>query len=168
MRIMKRAASFRNVLFLIVILVLIASTPFALTQDYHSGAIYIFSRQFLEDLPRRFTGPGRLRFIIQPLVAIALGIRAGAADAHSGHRPFIVRIITEPQHRSTLLCDGFSQLAVLIAMAILLDAVSQFLIYKEVHPGAAVIVGPVLIAVPYAISRALGNRYFSQLRKSRP
>ncbi len=33
----------------------------------------LFSRQFLEELPRRFTGPGRLWFILQPMFAILLG-----------------------------------------------------------------------------------------------
>ena len=46
----------------------------------------------------------------------------------------------------------------LIAMSILLDAKSQFLILHEVFPGPAVIVGPVLIALPYSLARAVTNR----------
>ena len=46
----------------------------------------------------------------------------------------------------------------LVAMGIVLDAVSQLLIYHQVHPGAALVLGPVLICLPYSVSRALTNR----------
>ncbi len=44
-------------------------------------------------------------------------------------------------------------------MGILLDAVSQWLILGVSHPGAALVVGPVLIAAPYAAARGLANRF---------
>jgi hypothetical protein len=47
----------------------------------------------------------------------------------------------------------------LIAVGIVLDAVAQLLIYGQVHPGAAVVVGPVLICIPYAVARALSHRF---------
>ena len=43
-------------------------------------------------------------------------------------------------------------------MGILLDSVCQWLILGASYPGAALVVGPVLIALPYAVARALGNR----------
>lgn len=39
------------------------------------------------------------------------------------------------------------------------DAVSQWLILGVSHPGAALVVGPVLIAAPYAAARGLANRF---------
>jgi hypothetical protein len=47
----------------------------------------------------------------------------------------------------------------LVAIGIILDAVAQFLIFRQIHPGAALRVGPVLIATPYALARALSNRW---------
>jgi hypothetical protein len=44
------------------------------------------------------------------------------------------------------------------SIAIILDVISQFLIFQEIHPGPALVLGPVPIAVPYSISRALANR----------
>jgi hypothetical protein len=41
---------------------------------------------------------------------------------------------TTPQGRRALLKEAFEQLAVLIAMSIQLDAISQFLILHEVFP----------------------------------
>jgi hypothetical protein len=46
----------------------------------------------------------------------------------------------------------------LVAVAILLDVAAQFLIFRMVHPGAALVLGPMLIALPFAMSRALTNR----------
>jgi len=57
-----------------------------------------------------------------------------------------------------LLRSAFASVRNLVAIAIILDVVSQFLIFHEIHPGAALLLGPVLIAVPYALSRALTNR----------
>ena len=59
-----------------------------------------------------------------------------------------------------MLKTAFVDVSTLIAVAILLDCISQFLILRAVYPGAALVVGPVLIAIPYSVSRALSNRWF--------
>ena len=46
-------------------------------------------------------------------------------------------------------------------MGILIDSIAQWLILGASYPGAAVLVGPVLIMIPYAIVRALTNRCVS-------
>jgi hypothetical protein len=46
----------------------------------------------------------------------------------------------------------------LVAIAVLLDLIAQFLIFHEIHPGAALLLGPVLVGTPYALSRQLGNQ----------
>jgi hypothetical protein len=40
-------------------------------------------------------------------------------------------------------------------MGIILDVVFQLIIYHVVHPGAALLIGPILICLPYALSGAL-------------
>ena len=52
-------------------------------------------------------------------------------------------------------------------MGITLDVVFQWIIYQEVHPGAALVIGPVLIGAPYALSRALSNRVTQMIRWTR-
>jgi hypothetical protein len=153
-----RTLTIRRTVFVLVVLVLIAAAPSSLRYAYQHGGFYLFSSRFLEDLPRRLTGPGRFRFILQPAVAIFLGIRAGIADARARRAPYILGILFDSQGRRELLKGAFEQLAVLIAVSILLDAISQFLILHEVFPGPALIVGPVLIALPYSITRAVTNR----------
>lgn len=162
---MKRTLTVRNAVFILVVLTLIASVPFSLHYAYKHGGFYLFSRSFLEDLPKRLTGPGRLRFILQPAAAIFLGIRAGISDAQARRAPYILSILFNRQGRGALLKGAFEQLSVLIAMSILLDALSQFLILHQVFPGPALIVGPVLIALPYSLSRAVTNRIRSREMK---
>lgn len=156
--VLKRTLTIRNAVFVLVVLVLIAAVPFSLQYAYQHGGFYLFSRRFLEDLPKRLTGPGRFRFILQPAVAIFLGIRAGISDARARRAPYILSVLFDSQGRGALLKGAFEQLAVLIAMSVLLDAISQFLILHQVFPGPALIVGPVLIALPYSLTRAVTNR----------
>ena len=158
---MKRALTLQNVAFALVALVLLAAVPYSLRYAYQHGGFYLFSRQFLEDLPKRLKGPGRLRFIFQPAVAMFFGIWAGISDARTGRQPYILGVLFDGQQRRTLLSEAFQRLSVLIAMSILLDALSQFLILHQVFPGPALVVGPVLIAMPYSLARALTNRVVS-------
>ena len=155
---MKRTLTLQRVVFALVVIVLLAAVPSSLRYAFHHGGFYLFSRQFLADLPKRLRGPGRLRFIFQPVVAIFFGVRAGIADARAGNEPYILGVVFDSQRRRELLREAFERLSVLIAMSILLDALSQFLILHEVFPGPALVVGPILIAMPYSLSRALTNR----------
>jgi len=143
----------------------LAALPGAVQDTLETGRVYLFSKQFLEDLPRRFTGPGRLRFILQPLLAILIGVRGGLADAKDGKSPYLFALLFGVQKRKELLQSGFTAVGHLLAMGILLDAVAQLLIYKEVHPGAALLVGPVLICFPYASARGLTARLARWLKQ---
>jgi len=137
---------------------LVAAAPGALRDALDRGGIYLFSWEFFQDLPRRLTGPGRFRFVFQPLVAMLLGVRAGRDDARAGRPPYLLAVIGHPQHRRQMLAETARALANIVLLGILLDAVSQWLILGVAHPGAALVVGPVLIGLPYALARAAGNR----------
>jgi hypothetical protein len=141
-----------------VIAMLTAVTARAIFRFIETGDLYLFTSQFFQDILARLSGPGRLRFIIQPTVAIILGSRSGMKDASAGLPPFLWALIFYREHRRELLRSTITSIRNLVAIAILLDLISQFLIFDEIHPGAALVVGPVLIAVPYALSRALANR----------
>ena len=67
--------------------------------------------------------------------------------------------------RRELLRSGLTSIRNLLAIGIVLDAVAQLLIYGQVHPGAALVIGPVLIGLPYAASRALTNRVARLVRR---
>jgi hypothetical protein len=126
--------------------------------EQRSGDLYQFTGRFFQDILARLSGPGRLRVIVQPTVAILLGVRSGIKDAREGATPFLWAPAFHGRHRRALLRSAFISIRDLVAIAILLDIISQFLIFREVHPGAALMVGPVLITMPYVVVRALTNR----------
>jgi hypothetical protein len=140
-----------------VLVIAVALVP-ALVETVETGRVYLFTRQFLEDLPRRFTGPGRLRFLLQPTLATALGIRGGLADVRAGHPPYLFGLIFATARRRELLRSGVAAIRNLLAAGIVMDLAFQLILYRSVHPGAALVVGPILICTPYALSRALTNR----------
>lgn len=145
-------------------LVLLAALPSAVVDTFETGRIYLFSHEFLDDLPQRFTGPGRMRFILQPAVAVFLGIRGGRIDAQTGRLPYLYALLTGADDRKALLKSGLAAVRNLVAMSIVFDVIAQFLIYGRVYPGAAVVLGPVLICLPYAMARALSLRAMRLLR----
>jgi hypothetical protein len=147
-----------SVLSAIVIALLLAALPGAIRRIIQTGDLYLFSERFFQDVLARLSGPGRMRFIFQPMVALLLGGRDGLKDARAHSAPFLWALAFHGPRRRELLRSALSSVRDLVAIAILLDIVSQFLIFREVRPGAALLVGPVLISVPYALSRALTNR----------
>jgi hypothetical protein len=142
----------------IVIIVLVAALPFVIWEFIQTGELYIFSHRFWPDLIARLHGPGRLRFIMQPTVAIFLGARDGVKDRRAGNPPFLWGLVFHSGDRAALLRSALVSVRNIVLVAILLDAISQFLIFRMVHPGAALVLGPVLIGLPYATARALANR----------
>jgi hypothetical protein len=155
---LKISFSRHSVLPAIVFLVLVAALPFAVLEFIRTGQLYMLSHRFWPDLVARLHGPGRMRFILQPTVAIILGARDGVKDARGGNPPFLWGLVFRRSDRPGLMRSALASVRNLIAIAILLDIISQLLIFHIVHPGAALVVGPVLIAWPYAASRALANR----------
>ena len=142
----------------VTLLVLVLSAPASLRDAYDRGGLYVFSRDFIEDIPKRLAGPGRFRFILQPLIATILGIRNGLADARAGRPPYLWGMLFHRGLRIELARTGLATVANLLLMGILLDSVFQWIILGVSYPGAALVVGPVLIIAPYAVARALSNR----------
>ncbi len=147
-----------SVLFTLLVVVLLAALPSSIRRFIQTGDPYLFSLQFFRDMLSRLSGPGRLRFILQPMVAILLGTRDGVKDALRGLPPFLWALAFHKDHRGHLVRNAVVSIRDLVAIAILLDILSQFLIFHEIHAGAALLLGPVLISLPYAISRAITNR----------
>jgi hypothetical protein len=148
-----------TILITVTLLILVAAIPSALRDTIATGRVYLFSRQFMEELPQRFSGPGRFRFVLQPLIAILIGCRGGLKDARAGRPAYIYGLLAGGgERRRELIRCGWTSIRDLVCMGIILDAAAQFLIYRQVHPGAALLMGPMMIGVPYALARALTNR----------
>jgi hypothetical protein len=146
-----------SILTTLVAVILLLTLPRAIRNFIQTGP-YLFSEQFFADMLARLSGPGRLRFILQPTVAIFLGTRDGIKDARAHLPPFLWGLIFHSEHRQGFLRSATASLRDLVMIAILLDMVSQLLIFRNIHPGAALLLGPVLIGTPYAAARAFANR----------
>jgi len=143
----------------LTLLVLVLSVPGSLREAFNRGGFYLFSREFFEDIPTRLTGPGRFRFILQPAIAVILGIRSGLADARAGRPPYLYGVLFHRGLRRELVRSGFESMANLLLMGILLDSIFQWVLFGASYPGAALVVGPTLIVAPYSVARALTNRF---------
>jgi len=163
---MKRG-SVTFVLLCATVFVLVLSVPSSLREAHGRGTFYIFSDAFFTDLPKRLTGPGKFRFILQPLVAIVLGIRMGLADRRKGRPPYLYELFFASGQRRELMKSAITQVANLLLMGILMDSIFQWVLFGSSYPGAALVVGPVLIVTPYAVARALANRA-AGLRRTAP
>jgi hypothetical protein len=109
----------------------------------------------------RLSGPMSMRFILQPLIAIILGIRDGIKDAKLGNQPFILDLVFNPQNRKRDIKSAFKSLLTPIIIGTLLDAIVQYLMFKYIRPLAALLVGAFVMGIPYALARGVSNRIAS-------
>lgn len=116
----------------------------------------------------RLTGPMSLRFILQPIMAAILGIRAGIHDARQGTPPFFWSLRTRREGWEQLLKQALGQLAIPLIVAIVLDGVVQYMLFQKIRVLGAVILGTILMGLPYTFARGLANRIVSARRRSRP
>ena len=77
---MKLSTSRSSILTAIVVATILAAVPGQIQRLLNTGEPYLFSHLFFEDMLARLSGPGRLRFIVQPAIAIFLGLRDGARE----------------------------------------------------------------------------------------
>ena len=120
------------------------SVPGSLREAHEHGGFYLFSIRFFEDLPKRLAGPGKLRFLFQPAMAIFLGWQAGRSDARAGRPPFLHGVFLRAENRAAVIRETWEGIAVLFLSSILCDSVFQWLLLGVSYPGAALVVGPVL------------------------
>jgi hypothetical protein len=101
----------------------------------------------------RLDGPLHFRFIVQPLVAMILGARAGLRDARSGELPFLWQVVRCPERRRERLMDGLRDVASLLIVATLLDAAYQLVVHRGIFLLELLTVVAALAIVPYALVR---------------
>jgi len=119
--------------------------------------------QIVYELVTRITsGPMRFRFVMQPMMAVILGIRDGKHDALSGAPPFLMSLVTESAARKARLKGIAWRLRGPVIIASSLDAIVQYVMFQLVRPLTAVLVGSMLMAVPYSAARGLSNRWFTR------
>jgi hypothetical protein len=118
--------------------------------------------RFMENFSLRLSGPMKLRFVMQPLMALIFATIAGLKDAKAGKPPYFWSFFWEPQHRLAQLKDGWKSVGKVFVAAIILDVVFEIKVLGTVYPGEAVIVAFLLAIVPYLMVRGLVNRFASK------
>jgi hypothetical protein len=122
--------------------------------------------RFFGNLIDRVGGPMSFRLVIQPAVAAFFAIKAGLEDAREGRPAYFWAILTDPGHRRSLLREGWKAVTKVFVMAIVIDAIYQFIQFRFFYPTEALVVAFVLAFVPYLlirgpvgrIARAVGQR----------
>ncbi|HVT10273.1 MAG TPA: hypothetical protein VHO67_22590 [Polyangia bacterium] len=122
---------------------------------------------FWEGIARDLTGRGMLggrfqiRLILQPMVAMILGVRLGIRDAKEGKPAFFMSFVTGGRGRWAILRQGLRDAIVPLCVAFVLDGILQEIILHRVRPAAAVVVGLLLVFLPFVLMRGISNRIWS-------
>ncbi|MGO8920170.1 MAG: hypothetical protein ACLQJR_30090 [Stellaceae bacterium] len=120
----------------------------------------------LEDIAHRMwvnlivrpSGPFGFRFLMQPAMATIFAIRDGLKDARAGRSPYFWTIMTKPAKRGGRLREGFVATWKIIVLALVLDAVYQFIELETFYLGEATVVAILLAIIPYLLIRGPAAR----------
>ena len=114
--------------------------------------------RIIEDIVGRVSGPMKFRLILQPVVAALLAIRSGLKDAKENKPPYFWAIFTDPDSRVEMIRDGWKSVGRVFILAIALDAVYQFIVFRWFYPVEALLVAVILALIPYLLIRGPVNR----------
>jgi hypothetical protein len=106
----------------------------------------------------QLTGPMHVRFILQPALAIILGIRDGIHDAKEGKPAFLWDLLTNTAGCKGQLKSAVRRLLIPLIVAIVLEAIAQHLLFDQVRILRAVVLGVTIIGLPYSLARGVTNR----------
>jgi hypothetical protein len=110
------------------------------------------------DFHEMVTGPGHLRFFIQPAIAILLGARDGLKDHKLGLPPYLFSIVHQSTSRGRRLAEGARSIGVPLIFAVAAAYLFQHLILGRIVLLAGFLYALVFVALPYVLSRSLSNR----------
>jgi len=113
---------------------------------------------FIHDLIVRLDGPLHFRFIVQPLMAIALAVIDGVKDAKAGKPAYFWALLSTSGSRKEIVQEGWKSVGRIFILAIILDVIYQMKVHGTVFAGQLLIVAFVLAIVPYLVVRGPVNR----------
>ena len=112
-------------------------------------------------------GPGAFRVLVQPAIAIALGIRHGLRDYRAGRPPYLLELYQARADRKRRMREGFRDVVLPFGIAFLASMVFQYIVRSRVRLDYALAFAVVFVAVPYFVTRALTNRLARRSRGAR-
>ncbi len=111
-------------------------------------------------------GPGKLRFFLQPAIAIVLGILHGVRDHRAGRPSYVIGLVGARGSRMQRLGEGLREILVPLTIAVLASCVFQYVIRSRVHVLFALVYAALFVALPYFAARGLANRLSSGGREA--
>ncbi len=108
-----------------------------------------------------FGGKFQLRLIFQPVLALLLGVRFGIRDAKAGKPAFLMSLVEAQHERWPILKQGLRDAIIPLCIALVIDGILQRMINGYVRPMAAIVVGVLLVFLPFVIGRGLSNRIWT-------
>jgi hypothetical protein len=118
-----------------------------------------------EYLREMWSGAGRLRFFLQPAVALMIGLLGGLSDARMGRPPYLLDLVRERGHRAEKLRLLLKRLAVPLSIAIAMSVVFQLVNRGTVSWLAALGFGVFFILLPYVVARGTSNRVATRISR---
>src|ERR1700757_2022284 len=88
-----------------------------------------------EDMVSRVTGPMKFRLVLQPLMATFFAFRDGLKDARAGRTPYFWYLLTDKDHRTEILRNGWRSFGKIFILALVLDAIYQLIAIHFFYPG---------------------------------
>jgi hypothetical protein len=114
------------------------------------------------DFLARTTGPMWFRLILQPAVAAVFGVRAGLRNARREASRSQPAQTLDPAYRRAMLRQALHDVGKVLIAGIGLDVIFQLIALRALYPIEAVLVGFLLVALPYQIVRTVVARLASK------
>jgi hypothetical protein len=118
-----------------------------------------------DDLVSRPGATLALRFVLQPTMSAILAIRDGIKDSRTGRSPYFWTMFSDPARRRERLREGVAATGKIILLAMLLDAIYQYIELKTFYPVEALITAVVLAFIPYFLIRGPVGRIARRWRR---
>jgi len=119
----------------------------------------------IDQLLGRAGGSMHVRLVLQPLMAILLGIRGGLRDARAGRPAFLWALVSSVEARRIMLQSGWKDISRLFVLALILDTIYQIVALRTFYPLQALIVAVTLAFIPYVLVRGPVARLVRGRRK---
>jgi len=114
--------------------------------------------RFWENLMDRVGGPMTFRLILQPIMATFFAVRSGLKDAKEGKPAYFWALFTDSVNRRDMLRDGWKSVGKVFVIAIIIDLVYQWIVFRWFYPVEALLVAAILAFIPYLVIRGPVNR----------
>ena len=120
--------------------------------------------RIIDNMAARIVGPLTLRLILQPSMAVFFALRDGLRDGRDGRPPYFWALLFGSADRRALIRSGWKSIGKVFIMAVVIDAIYQFIALRWFYPGEALIVAFILACIPYLLIRGPVGRIVTARR----